>query len=308
MTTLILSHAACLGHDPGAGHPESPARLKAVSRAVEAMSGPSLAFAEAPLALPEALLRVHDAAMVDRVLGAIPAAGWRALERDTIVSPGSRAAALAAVGGALAAVDAVAGGGISHAFAAVRPPGHHATRTEAMGFCLFNAIAAAAVHAHEAHGMARVAVIDFDVHHGNGTEDILRGRDGFFYASSHEYPNYPGTGTHSEDGPCPIVNAPLPPMTDGRAFRAVWAERLLPALRDFAPELVLVSAGFDGHRKDPLSMMQLEAADYAWLGAEIARIGADSAAGAVVSVLEGGYDLDALGASVAAYLGAFSGA
>ncbi len=305
MTTLILSHEACLGHDPGADHPEGLARLTAVSRAIEGMAGFPLAVAEAPLAPPEALLRVHDAAMVDRVLGAIPAAGWRALERDTIVSPGSRAAALAAVGGALAAVDAVVGGGVNHAFAAVRPPGHHATRSEAMGFCLFNAIAAAAVHALEAHGMGRVAVIDFDVHHGNGTEDILRGRDGFFYASSHEYPNYPGTGTHSEDGPCPIVNAPLPPMTDGSTFRAAWADRLLPALRDFAPDLVLVSAGFDGHRKDPLSMMQLEAADYAWLGAEIARIGAESTAGAVVSVLEGGYDLDALGASVVAYLGAF---
>jgi len=242
------------------------------------------------------------------VLAAVPATGLYPLERDTILSPGSRAAALAAAGGALAAVDAVAGDGVAHAFVAARPPGHHATRDEAMGFCLFNAIAAAAVHAREAHGCARVAVVDFDVHHGNGTEDILRGREGFFYASSHEYPNYPGTGTHSEDGPCPIVNTPLAPMTGSAAFRAAWRDRLLPALRAFAPELVLVSAGFDGHRKDPLSMMQLEAADYAWLGTEIARVGAESAAGGVVSVLEGGYDLDALGASVAAYIKAFPAA
>jgi acetoin utilization deacetylase AcuC-like enzyme len=308
MTTLIISHQLCLGHDPGPGHPECPARLHAVSRALEALGSPLLAFAEVPEASLESLFRVHAAAMVERVLAAVPAAGLYPLERDTILSPGSRAAALAAVGGALAAVDAVTGGGVAHAFVAARPPGHHATRDEAMGFCLFNAIAAAAVHAHEAHGCARVAVIDFDVHHGNGTEAILRGREGFFYASSHEYPNYPGTGTHSEDGPCPIVNAPLAPMTDSGAFRTAWRDRLLPALRAFAPELVLVSAGFDGHRKDPLSMMQLEAADYAWLGTEIARIGAESAAGGVVSVLEGGYDLDALGASVAAYIKAFPAA
>lgn len=302
--TLVLTHAACLGHDTGPGHPERPARLAAVLHAMEGLPDGAPAFAEAPAAAEAVLARVHDGAMIETVLAAIPATGYALLDRDTVVAPGAREAALRAVGAAVEAVEAVASARASHAFAAVRPPGHHATRTRAMGFCLFNAIAAAAVHAREALGVARVAVIDFDVHHGNGTEDILRGRNGFFYASSHDYPNYPGTGTRSEDGPCPILNAPLPPMTTGAGFRAAWAERLLPELRAFSPDLILVSAGFDGHRNDPLSTMQLEVSDYAWIGGEIGRIARQTPAGGVVSVLEGGYDLDAMAASVAAYVAA----
>lgn len=302
MTTLILTHSACFGHDPGPGHPEVPARLGAVLGAIQGLDGVDLAFAETEAAEVGALACAHETAMIDRVLAAIPAAGYGALHHDTLVSPGSRAAALGAAGAALAAVDAVATGAAANAFCAVRPPGHHATRDRAMGFCLFNNAALAAVRAREDHHADHVAVVDFDVHHGNGTEDILRGRDGFFYGSSHEYPNYPGTGRHSEDGPCRIVNVPLAPMTSGVRFRAAWSERILPELVRFQPDFMIVSAGFDGHRKDPLSMMQLEVADFAWLTAELRRVAEDSCGGRLVSVLEGGYDLDALAASVRAHV------
>jgi acetoin utilization deacetylase AcuC-like enzyme len=313
MTTLILTHPACRGHDPGPGHPESPARLDAVLRGLDGL--PGTAVAEAPAAAPEALEGVHRADMVQAVLGAIPAEGYAALDADTIVCPASREAALRAAGAAFAAVDAVMAGGaadagmsrgVADAFCAVRPPGHHATPDRAMGFCLFNNAALAAVHARAAHGCARVALVDFDVHHGNGSEDALRGREGFFFASSHEYPNYPGTGLESVDGPCRIVNAPLPRGTGGEGFRAAWLQRILPALDDFAPDFLVVSAGFDGHRKDPLSMMQLEAADYAWLAGELRAIARRHAGGRLVSLLEGGYDLDALAASVRAYVAALA--
>jgi acetoin utilization deacetylase AcuC-like enzyme len=306
VTTLILTHPACLGHDPGPGHPEAPARLKAVLGALRGLDGVAPAFAEAPLMDTGALASAHEPAMIERVLAAIPAAGYGALDRDTVVSPGSREAALRATGAALAAVDAVATGAAANAFCAVRPPGHHATRDRAMGFCLFNNAALAVMRAREEHHFERVAVVDFDVHHGNGTEDILRGRDGFFYGSSHEYPNYPGTGRHSEDGPCRIVNVPLAPMTTGAGFRAAWRERILPEVVRFRPDFIIVSAGFDGHRKDPLSMMQLEVADFAWLTAEIRRIAEDRCGGRLVSVLEGGYDLDALAASARAHVAALA--
>ena len=302
MTTLILSHPACLGHDPGPGHPEAPSRLRAILDAIRGLDGMGLAFAEAPEASIEALTSIHDPAMIDGVLATIPAAGYGMIDHDTVVSPGSRAAALRAAGAALAAVDAVAGGVAANAFCAVRPPGHHATRDRAMGFCLLNTAALAAVHARETHNFDRIAVVDFDVHHGNGTEDILSDREGFFYGSSHEYPNYPGSGRHSEEGPCRIVNVPLAPMTSGAAFRAAWSERILPELSLFRPEFIVVSAGFDGHRKDPLSMMQLEVADFAWLAAELRRIAEDCCVGRLVSVLEGGYDLDALAASARAHV------
>jgi len=302
VTTLILSHPACLGHDPGPGHPEAPSRLRVVLDAIRGIDSMGLAFAEAPEASIEALASIHDMAMVNGVLTAIPAAGYGTIDHDTMVSPGSGTAALRAAGAAVAAVDAVATGVAANAFCAVRPPGHHATRDRAMGFCLFNNAALAAVHAREVHDFERIAVVDFDVHHGNGTEDILRDREGFFYGSSHEYPNYPGSGRHSEDGPCRIVNVPLMPMTSGAVFRAAWSERIVPELSRFHPEFIVVSAGFDGHRKDPLSMMQLEVADFAWLAAELRRIAEDCCGGRLVSVLEGGYDLDALAASARAHV------
>ncbi|MGE0650936.1 MAG: histone deacetylase family protein [Alphaproteobacteria bacterium] len=302
MTTLILSHPACLGHDPGPGHPEAVSRLKTVFAAIQGLDGAGLAFAEAPEADIEALASAHDVSMIEKVFMAIPDAGYGALDHETLVSPGSRAAVLRAAGAAMAAVDAVASGAMFNAFCAVRPPGHHATRDRSMGFCLFNNAALAAVRAQEEHHFERVAVVDFDVHHGNGTEDILRGRDGFFYGSSHEYPNYPGTGRHSEDGPCRIVNVPLAPMTSGARFRDAWRHRILPELFRFRPDFMIVSAGFDGHRKDPLSMMQLEVADFAWLTAALRRIAEDCCGGRLVSVLEGGYDLDALAASARAHV------
>jgi acetoin utilization deacetylase AcuC-like enzyme len=265
-----------------------------------------LAFADAPEAPIEALTHIHNTAMIDGVLAAIPTSGYGMVDHDTVVSPGSRAAALRAAGAALAAVDAVAAGTAVNAFCAVRPPGHHATRDRAMGFCLFNNAALAAVRAREEHHFERVAVVDFDVHHGNGTEDILRGRGGFFYGSSHEYPNYPGTGRHSENGPCRIVNVPLAPMTTGAGFRTAWCERILPEVVRFRPGFIIVSAGFDGHRKDPLSMMQLEIADFAWLTTELRRVAEDFCDGRLVSVLEGGYDLDALAASVRAHVAALA--
>lgn len=303
MTTLILTHPACLGHDPGPGHPEQPARLGAVLRALDGLDG--TAMLEAPAASVASLSLVHDPTMVQSVLAAIPAAGYAALDADTLVAPGSREAALGAAGAAMTAVDAVMAGA-ANAFCAVRPPGHHATRARAMGFCLFNNAALAAVHAQAAHGRTRVALVDFDVHHGNGSEDILRGREGFFYASSHEYPNYPGTGLESEDGPCAIVNAPLPRGTTGAGFRAAWTHRILPALDRFAPDFLVVSAGFDGHRKDPLSMMQLEAADFGWLSAQLRVLAETHAGGRLVSVLEGGYDLDALAACARAHVSALA--
>jgi acetoin utilization deacetylase AcuC-like enzyme len=305
MTTLVLTHPACLAHDPGPGHPEAPARLVAVLEGLEELAG--LDRVESPRADPQALAAVHAPEMVETVLAAIPASGYGALDHDTLVSPGSGDAALCAAGAAIAAVDAVMTGRAANAFCAVRPPGHHATPDRAMGFCLFNNAALAAVHASDVHGCARVAVVDFDVHHGNGTEDCLRGREGFFYASSHEYPNYPGTGLQSEDGPCRIVNVPLPRGADGSSFRAAWSERILPALDDFAPDFLVVSAGFDGHRKDPLSLMQLEAADFGWLILELMRVAERHAAGRLVSVLEGGYDLGALAASARAHVAALAG-
>ena len=308
MTTLILTHAACRGHAPGPGHPEAPARLEAVLGAVR--GGPAIAgvtLSEAPEAPLVALARVHGPEMLEQVFGAIPDHGYGMLDRDTIVSPASRAAALRAVGAALAAVDAVLSGAADNAFCAVRPPGHHATRDRAMGFCLFNAAAIAAFHARATHGLERVAVVDFDVHHGNGTEDIFRGQAGLFYGSSHEYPNYPGTGRASEDGACPIVNMPLPPMTRGAAFRAAWSEGILPALTAFRAELIIVSAGFDGHRRDPLSSMLLETADFAWLTHELRRRAEADCGGRLVSLLEGGYDPQALAAATRAHVAALAG-
>ncbi len=302
MRTLVFSHPDCIAHDPGPGHPESPARLKAVMAALQGIENAGLGFEVAPEANESDLLRVHKPNMVEEVLLTIPAAGYAYLDHETIVSPGSRAAALRAAGAGIAAVDAVVAGTAVNAFCAVRPPGHHATHNQSMGFCLFNNIAVAAIYARAVHKIARVAVLDFDVHHGNGTQDILREADDTFYGSSHEYPNYPGSGTHSEDGPCTIINAPLPPMTTSDAFRAAWRDLILPELAEFGPDLILVSAGFDGHRKDPLSMMQLEVADYGWLTTEIRHLAERHCDGRLVSMLEGGYDLDALAASARAHV------
>jgi acetoin utilization deacetylase AcuC-like enzyme len=236
--------------------------------------------------------RAHSPAHVERLFDA-DGSSLR-IDEDTVMSPGSLPAALRACGAALAAVDAVVAGATRRAFCAVRPPGHHATADTAMGFCLFNSVAVAARHALDAHGLARVAIADFDVHHGNGTQDIFAREPRVLYLSSHQSPLYPGTGRVDEIGMGNVRNAPLPPGSRGAAFRAAWQDDLLPALDAFAPELVLVSAGFDGHRLDPLADLDLDAADYQWLSAELARRADDHAGGRLVSLLEGGYSLTAL--------------
>ena len=216
------------------------------------------------------------------------------LDPDTVLSPGSAEAALRAAGAAIAAVDAVLGGDAQRAFCAVRPPGHHATRNTPMGFCLFNSIAAAALHALDAYGLERVAIVDFDVHHGNGTQAIFEADPRVLFVSSHQVPLYPDSGYADETGVGNIINAPLPPGAGGDAFRAAWSNMLLPALDRFRPQLLLVSAGFDAHRRDPLAQLELEADDYAWLTRELVAIADRHANGRIVSLLEGGYDLQAL--------------
>ena len=288
----VYSHPDCLGHQPGAGHPESPARLRTVTEALhEAL--PALQWHEAPLATREQLQRVHAPSLIDRILEA-PAGVTLRLDEDTVLSPGSVAATLRACGAGIAAVDAVLAGDTRQAFCAVRPPGHHATADTAMGFCLFNAVAVAAAHALAAHGLKRVAIVDFDVHHGNGTQDIFEREPRVLYLSSHQSPLYPGSGSPNESGVGNIVNAPLPPGAGSNLFRAAWQERLLPALDAFAPELLLVSAGFDGHRLDPLADLGLVAEDYAWLSGLLAACAGQHCQGRLVSLLEGGYSLSAL--------------
>jgi acetoin utilization deacetylase AcuC-like enzyme len=302
----VYTHAACLGHDPGAGHPECPARLRAVLDAVQGR-WPDADWRDAPLATRAQLGRVHAQAMLARVLDA-PASFPHRLDEDTLMSAGSAGAALRACGAAIAAVDAVLDGEVAQAFCAVRPPGHHATPSEPMGFCLFNAVGVAAMHALDARGLARVAVLDFDVHHGNGTQALAAGEPRLLYLSSHQSPLYPGTGLAGERGAGNLGNAPLPPGSGSASFRAAWSKVLLPALDAFAPELVLVSAGFDAHRLDPLADLQLDTADFAWIGAQVAAHAASGPAGGrVVSLLEGGYSLTALAEASVAYLGALAG-
>ena len=295
----VYTHAACLKHDPGAGHAERPARLSTVTEALRAM--PGLEWAEAPEATRAQLARVHAPALIERVLDS-EIAGTLRLDPDTVMSPDSPQAALRAAGAAVAAVDAVLGGEVAQAFCAVRPPGHHATAHTAMGFCLFNAVAVAAAHALAAHGLERVAILDFDVHHGNGSQDIFAADPRVLYLSSHQSPLYPGSGAASEHGVGNVVNAPLPPDAGGAALRAAWRDQLLPAARAFAPQLVLVSAGFDAHRLDPLAQLRAETDDYRWLGRDIAALAREHAQGRVVSLLEGGYSLEALREGSVAWL------
>lgn len=289
----VYTHPDCLLHDPGPGHPESPARLVAVIAALRE-SLPQLDWHEAPPASRPQLARVHDSELITLVLDT-PVTDSLRLDADTVLSTASARAALRACGAGVAAVDAVIGGQTELAFCAVRPPGHHATSKTAMGFCLFNNIAVAAAHALAEHALQRVAILDFDVHHGNGTQAIFESDPRVLYLSSHQSPLYPDSGTESETGVGNIVNSPLAPRTGSRVFRAAWAGVLLPALDVFKPQLLLVSAGFDAHRLDPLAELQLEADDYHWLGREIADSARRHAQGRVVCMLEGGYSLSALG-------------
>jgi len=302
MTTLLYTHPACLEHDPGQYHPESPLRLRAVLDALEGPDFARLKRREAPEAELEDLARVHPRGFVERLLAAVPQSGHAAIDADTVMSPESGRAALRAAGAVTAAVDAVAKGEADNAFCAVRPPGHHAEPGRAMGFCLFNNVAVGALRAREVHGLARVAVIDFDVHHGNGTQARFWDDPTLFYASTHQSPLYPGTGSRGETGVGNIVNVPLPPMSGSREFRLGVSREILPALDAFRPELVLISAGFDAHRNDPLAQLSLDESDYTWITEQLLRVARDHAGGRVVSTLEGGYDLPALGASAAAHV------
>ena len=304
MPTALITHPACLNHETGGYHPECPDRLRAVLAALEAEEFTDLLRESAPHATSEQLTRVHPANYVDAILSIRPAAGEMVqLDADTAMSAGSAEAALRAAGAAVAGVDAVMEGWARCAFAAVRPPGHHAEPARPMGFCLFNNVAVAALHARARWGVRRVAVVDFDVHHGNGTQAMFAADADLFYASSHQHPCYPGTGAASERGVADnIINAPLRPGSDSVAFRAAWENTILPELDRFAPGLLIVSAGFDAHKADPLAQLRVETADYAWITTELLRIAAAHCGGRMVSVLEGGYDLDALAASAAAHV------
>ena len=310
MSTALFTHPACLEHDPGAWHPECPARLRAVLAALEGEAFAPLLREVAPAATREQLLLAHPAGYVDAILAIRPEAGETvALDADTVMSAGSAQAALHAAGGAMAGVDAVMAGWARTAFVAVRPPGHHAEPARPMGFCLFNNVAVAAKWARERWGLRRIAVVDFDVHHGNGTQAIFGPDADLFYASSHQSPCYPGTGEAWEHGVADnVVNAPLVPGADSAAFRAAWSGTILPALDAFAPELLFVSAGFDGHKADPLAQLRLETADFAWITAALLAVAERHGGGRMVSVLEGGYDLTALAAAAAAHVRVMMGA
>ena len=303
MTVALITHEACLDHDTGPGHPERPDRLRSVLAALSEKHFPDLRREQAPKATPEQIARVHDPDYVRDLLAAqVPPGELAALDADTILSPGSIEAALRAAGGATLSVDLVMTGKANAAFA-VRPPGHHARPATAMGFCLFNNVAVAAYHARDRWGLTRIAVADFDVHHGNGTQEEFWSDADLFFASSHQSPCYPGTGSPREQGTAHnVANAPLAPGSGGAEFRGAWRDVLLPALDAFAPELVIVSAGFDAHRRDPLAQLMLDTEDYAWITRELVALAGRHAQGRIVSLLEGGYDLEALAESAAAHV------
>ncbi|WP_460878424.1 histone deacetylase family protein [Rhodanobacter koreensis] len=300
----LYTHPACLQHDPGPGHAEQPARLRAVLQALDHDRHAALDRIEAPRASREQLLRVHSSEHVDRILASAPQQGTEWLDADTAMSPGSTEAALRAAGAMVAAVDAVLSGATRHAFCAVRPPGHHATRDQAMGFCLFNNIAVGAAHALAMHGLKRVAIADFDVHHGNGTQAIFEREPRVLFTSSHQSPLYPGSGREDERGVGNIVNGTLSPGAGSHEFRELWDGVLLPRLHAFKPQLVLVSAGFDAHRNDPLADIRLGQEDYAWITERLVALAGTHAGGRLISTLEGGYDLVALAACVSAHAAA----
>lgn len=304
MATALITHAACLEHDPGPYHPECPDRLRAVLKALNAPEFAALIREEAPRATKEQLVRVHPANIVDAILAIQPVEGDTInIDADTAMSSGSAEAALRAAGAAVLGVDLVMRGAAANAFAAVRPPGHHAEPSRPMGFCLFNNAGVAAQHARVAHGLKRVAVVDFDVHHGNGTQALFAQNPELFYGSTHQHPFYPGTGDAWERGIANnVINVPLRARDSSDAFRAAWGGTIIPALDLFAPEFLIISAGFDAHREDPLAQLRLETEDFAWITDALLTVARRHADGRLVSVLEGGYDLEALAASAAIHV------
>jgi acetoin utilization deacetylase AcuC-like enzyme len=303
MTTLLITHPACLEHFNGSGHPERPDRLRAIARVLEQERFQDLARAEAPRGTVASIELCHPAEYAAAIREATPKEGLIRLDADTSMSPGSYEAALRAIGGATYAVDEVMTGKADNAFVATRPPGHHAETARPMGFCLFNNVAIAARHAQKTHGAERVAIVDFDVHHGNGSQEIFWSDPTVMYCSTHQMPLYPGTGALSERGDHnTIVNAPLRAGDGGDRFREAVETSILPRLHDFAPDLILISAGFDAHLRDPLANLQLLEADFGWVTRKLMETANRHAGGRVVSLLEGGYDLEGLANSAAAHV------
>jgi acetoin utilization deacetylase AcuC-like enzyme len=305
MATLLVSHSACLNHLTPPGHPERPDRLRAVQQGLETEQFQDLARVEAPSASFDTIALCHPMDYISAVRDATPKEGMVRLDADTSMSSGSFEAALRAVGGGVLAVDEVMGGRATNAFVAVRPPGHHTETARPMGFCLFNNAAIAARHAQHHHGAERVAIVDFDVHHGNGSQDIFWSDKTVMYCSTHQMPLYPGTGAPSERGEYnTIVNAPLSPGDGGAQFRAALETVILPRIRDFRPDLIVISAGFDAHQRDPLANLNLLEPDFQWATQKLMEAADASANGRLVSLLEGGYDLQALAKSAAAHVSA----
>ena len=304
MATLLISHPSFLEHDTGPYHPERPDRLRAILGALEDPAFDALVRLAAPAASMEEMTRVHPQDYVEAILGIQPAPGEHVhVDGDTVMSQGSAEAIQRAAGAVVAGVDAVMQGKVRTAFAAVRPPGHHAAPDVPGGFCLINNAAVGARHAQAKYGVERVAIVDFDVHHGQGTQAVVEPDPTLFYASTHQTPLYPGTGSPRETGTDNnVVNVPLRAGSGSAEFRAAWSERILPLLDGFAPELVIVSAGFDAHRADPLAQLEVETEDFVWLTEELLAIADRHAQGRLVSVLEGGYDLNALAESVATHV------
>jgi acetoin utilization deacetylase AcuC-like enzyme len=304
LATLLIEHPIFLEHEMPPGHPERVDRIRAVTQALSDPCFDDTIRREAPKAPVEATALAHDRRFVDLIVENAPSEGFVQIDADTFMSPGTLPAALHAVGGACLAVDEVMRGGATNAFCAIRPPGHHAESDSAMGFCIFNNVAIAARHARKAHGADRVAILDWDVHHGNGTQEIFWSDASVLYASSHQFPFYPGTGAASETGAGNIFNAPLAAGAGSTEFRAAFTGKLLPAIDAFQPDLILISAGFDAHRRDPLAMLDLDEGDFVWATRELMVLAARHCSGRIVSMLEGGYDLQALANSTAAHVAA----
>jgi len=303
MSTLLISHPACLDHLTPAGHPERPDRLRAVERALEDERFQTLAREQAPMAEAELIALAHPMEYIEAIRQASPSEGMVRLDADTSMSPGTFEAALRGAGGAVLAVDEVMSGKATNAFVAIRPPGHHAETAKPMGFCFFNNVAIAARHAQKKYSAERAAIVDFDVHHGNGTQDIFWSDKSVIYCSTHEMPLYPGTGAMTERGEFnTIVNAPLRAGDGGDQFRDAMESTIFPRLRAFQPDILIISAGFDAHTRDPLANLNLVEADYTWVTQKLMQIADECAGGRIVSVLEGGYDLQGLARSAAAHV------